>query len=273
MTAAATFTERVQQELARVDVARSCDRRAELAAIVSLTGELHLRHGGDDPLQIDIPTRSGAVARRVFALLQRELGVRASLEVHEPTALHARPTYRVRVEAGARHTATALGVLDADGRPTGGPPTAATEADCDAVAFARGALLAAGSVSRPGRAAHMEVIAPSRQQADHLSAVMTRVTGRRASVGRRSSSSEAVGQPGAGERWRVVMKSGEAIGDLLRAVGATAAYLAWDEQRLRRSLRNDATRLANADAANVRRAVDAAATRVRDVERAIAAVG
>jgi cell division protein WhiA len=257
----ATFTERVQQELARLPAERPCDRRAELAAIIGLTGELHLRHGAQDPLQLDVPTRSGAVARRTFALLQRELDVHATIEVHEPTALHARPTYRVCIEDGARRAATELGVLDTDGRPSGAPPTTLTDADCDAIAYLRGALVAAGSVSRPGRPAHLEIVAPSRDQAEHIAGLIARSTGRHASVA------------ASGERWRAVVKSGEAIGDLLQEVGATAAYLEWEEQRLRRALRGEATRLSNADAANVRRAVDAAATRVRAVERAVAAVG
>jgi cell division protein WhiA len=76
-----------------------------------------------------------------------------------------------------------------------------------------------------------------------------------------------------GTRPRVVVKSGATIGELLTTMGATGAFLAWDERRLRRQLRSDATRLANADAANLRRTIEAAATQVRTVETVVAQVG
>ena len=71
----------------------------------------------------------------------------------------------------------------------------------------------------------------------------------------------------------MVLKSGERIGALLVAVGASQAFLTWDERRLRRQLRNDANRLANADAANLRRSSDASAAQVAALEAAIAAAG
>jgi cell division protein WhiA len=70
-----------------------------------------------------------------------------------------------------------------------------------------------------------------------------------------------------------VVKSGATIGELLTTMGATGAFLAWDERRLRRQLRSDATRLANADAANLRRTIDAAAMQVRAVETVVAELG
>jgi DNA-binding protein WhiA len=70
-----------------------------------------------------------------------------------------------------------------------------------------------------------------------------------------------------------VLKSGVAIADLLRGVGATSAYIAHEEQLLRREVRAEAQRLANADAANVRRAVAAASDQVRLVEHAVDVLG
>jgi DNA-binding protein WhiA len=70
----------------------------------------------------------------------------------------------------------------------------------------------------------------------------------------------AVGQmiPGARpihdpSRRRIVLKSGEVVTDLLAALGATRAFLTFDDRRLRRQLRGEANRLANADAANLAR--------------------
>jgi DNA-binding protein WhiA len=75
------------------------------------------------------------------------------------------------------------------------------------------------------------------------------------------------------ERPRVVLKSGERIGALLAAVGATGSYLEVEEQRLRRQLRGEANRLANADRANLTRTIEASSAQVATVERAIMSVG
>jgi cell division protein WhiA len=56
-------------------------------------------------------------------------------------------------------------------------------------------------------------------------------------------------------------------------VGATGAFLDWVQHRMRRQVGGGATRLANADAANVRRAVEAAGAQVRTIERVLDEVG
>ena len=66
---------------------------------------------------------------------------------------------------------------------------------------------------------------------------------------------------------RVVVKGGEAIGRALLVMGAQTAYLAWEDGRIRREVRREAVRLANADHANLRRSVAAAMAQVAAVER------
>lgn len=251
------FSDQVRQELVRSLPTAACDRNAVLSALVALAGSLHLRAGG---LRLEVSTSSGAVARAAFSLLQERTDEgRPELVVNAAGGIRRTTSYVVAVEDGARLVATTLGLLDADGRPTRPQPPLARR--CDRLGFARGAIMATGSVSRPGRDPHLEVAAPTR---DLAAAVATAIA-------------EVIEQPPtvsvSGERWRVVLKSGAAIGDLLSGLGATRAFLLWDESRLRRSLRGAATRLANADAANLRRSVEASAAQVRAVERAIGTVG
>lgn len=252
------FSDEVRQELARGLPDARCDRTAILTALVMLAGSLHLRAGG--VLRLEIATSSGAVARAAFTLLQEHVVEgRPELVVQAPGGLRRASSYVVALEDGARHVATSLGVLDGDGRPT--RPSPDLTARCDLVGFARGALMAGGSFSAPGRDPHLEIPAPTAELAAAVARSVAAVTDQRPTTSR------------SGERWRVVLKSGAAIGDLLSGLGATRAFLAWDESRLRRSLRGAATRLANADAANLRRSVEAAAQQARVVERAIAVVG
>ena len=121
--------------------------------------------------------------------------------------------------------------------------------------------MACGNVSRLGRAPHLELRVETEASALTLGELARRVVGERAAVV-------------AGERRvRVVVKSGAAIGTLLAQLGAPRAFLAWDDARLRRELRADVVRVANADAANARRSATAAAEQRRLVARAVAAVG
>lgn len=252
-----SFTDEVKQELSGLDVDGD-DARAELAALLRFGGALVVSGGTPTRTALDLETVSGATARRAYALLQRCCGLRPQLRVRAPSGVHRRVTYGLRVEIDGHRVAQDLGLVDAHGLPTDTPVPAPR-----AVATTRGAFLASGSISSPDRAPHLEIVAHHGLAAQQLAeAVRTLVEERTVTVSDRD-----------GARPRVVLKSGAAIGELLAALGATSAFLRYDDRRLRRELRREATRLANADAANLRRVVEASRAQVRAVERVVAALG
>ena len=118
-----------------------------------------------------------------------------------------------------------------------------------------------GSISAPTREPHLEIGAPEERSAADLAAVRTRL-GLPARTGARGP-----------DEHRVVVKGGEAIGRALLVMGAQAAYLALEDGRIRREVRREAVRLANADHANLRRSVAAAMSQVAAVEQAVARLG
>ena len=252
-----TFTERVREELAHLPVGPACCQDAETAALVRHAGAL-LRHGGG-PADGASQTRhvvvltTNAVVRRLHATLTARHGVRPVVEVHEPTAL--RPTtYRLLLPAPAEPVLRALGVLDRHGRPTDRPPGTLVRRPHDAAAYVRGALMAAGSVSDPRQAAHLEIRAAGAGSALLLRALVTRCGGTGARALQRA------------DGWRVVCKSGADIGAVLARAGAHAAFLRWDGARLERELRGAANRSVNADRANLARAVGAAERQIAAIE-------
>jgi cell division protein WhiA len=253
------FTEGVRQELARLPLGDDREVLAELAVLVRLAGALELRRDDGDPVTLSLTTPSGAVARRAFALVVAVSGQHPEVAVRAAAGAGGRASYRVRVPGGGP-LARRAGLLDDDGRPLPAtdPPSERTPA-IDAARW-RGALLAAASVSAPGRPAHLEVVAPAADLADVLVAAL----GRLVEDGRARHDAT---------RGRVVVKSGATIGELLARTGATRAFLDYDERRLRRQLRDDVTRVTNADAANLRRAIDASAVQVAAVERLVEHAG
>lgn len=257
--AAGGLTDAVKQELAKLPLGDEPADAAELAALVRAAGALTVR-GGRHGLALDLRTTSGATARRAFSLIAHRYDLRPELRVRAPAGVQRRTLYGIGLVAGVSHVARDLGLLDDAGRLTDGLRAVGPG---QAAAAVRGAFLGAGSVSAPDRPPHLEIVVTGREVADQLATFATSLLddGRASVVPARTDGS------------RVVVKSGAAIGELLVAMGAADAYLHWEERRVRRQVRGDATRLANADAANLRRSVEAAAGQVRAVETVVADLG
>jgi len=262
----AGFTGDVREELAGLPLASEREARAELLGLVLAAGAVGaagaLAAAGDGARPGDLPlgplctpdglvvaVPSAPVARRAVALVQRALGVRPALSV------------RRRGRGGAEHRVVVPldPVRRRDALPRGRPTPTEDGADPETLALLRGVLLGGAAVSAPGRAPHLELGPLVPPAAALIVAALDQAIGVRAGH-----------DPG---RRRVTLKSGRAIGDLLAAVGATRAFLAFDERRLRRELRADATRLANADAANVARSARRAGEEVAAIRAAVAAAG
>lgn len=148
-----------------------------------------------------------------------------------------------------------LDVVTSSGGPVAGLPTVD---DAAIPAALRGALLAAGSVSSPRRPAHLEVALPSAVATLDLGDLLAR-------RGLASHADE--------ERCRLVVKSRDTLVTVLETAGASRAAAHHVRHHERRQLRNRATRLANADAANLERSVDAARGQVVALQGLVEAVG
>ncbi|HJR36762.1 MAG TPA: DNA-binding protein WhiA, partial [Nocardioidaceae bacterium] len=137
------------------------------------------------------------------------------------------------------------------------PPAVVSGGGCDAVAAWRGAFLAHGSLTEPGRSSSLEVTCPGPEAALALVGVARRLGGIQAKA------REVRGVD------RVVIRDGDAIGALLTRLGAHESLMAWEERRMRREVRATANRLANFDDANLRRSARAAVAAGARVERAL----
>jgi DNA-binding protein WhiA len=131
---------------------------------------------------------------------------------------------------------------------------------CDSEAAWRGAFLAHGSLTEPGRSSALEVTCPGPEAALALVGAARR-------MGIQAKSREVRGAD------RVVVRDGDAIGALLTRLGAHDSVMAWEERRMRREVRATANRLANFDDANLRRSARAAVAAAARVERALDILG
>lgn len=253
MTTSGSFTERVRQELSRAP-ADDTGAIGELAILLRLAGRFHrvgTPTGSRTTLELASP--SGAVVRRAFALLPRVTAVRPQLWVREPGGVRTTTTYGLVLDEGVDGLAATLGLVDEGGRPVRGLP-----GPVEPVVVVRAALLTVAAISAPGRPVHLEFRVPSRGVGEDLVAALGEI---------------AAGAQLSDVRERVVVKSGTTVSSLLSEAGAMQAAAEFDDRRLRRRLRNDATRLANADAANLRRTIESAQQQLEVIERAVANVG
>jgi DNA-binding protein WhiA len=255
------FTVRVREELAALRPAAPAERRALLAGLLRFAATLHIGGTLGPRYTLILATGSGGVARLAFWLLHTDYGVRPDFRVREAGALAPRSRYELVLADRVERVLTDTGVLDGAVRLSYGVPGSLVRGREAAACFARGAFLGRGSVSAPTREPHLEIGAPQERTAVDLAAVLTRL-----------DLPARTGERGPDEH-RVVVKGGEAIGRTLLVMGAQTAYLAWEDGRIRREVRREAVRLANADHANLRRSVAAAMAQVSAVEQAVARLG
>lgn len=255
-----SLTAQVKDELARVSVSTESAQAAEIATIFRFTGGLHLI-GGKIVLEAELD--SGAVARRLRHMLASLYDVQANLQVLSPGGLRKTSRYIVRLAEGAELVVRQTGLVDAAGRPVRGLPRRLIMGPTvDHEAAWRGAFLAHGSLTVPGRSSALEVSAPCPEAALALVGCA-----RRLGITAKSKQSKSRGSD------RVIIREGEAIGALLTRMGAQTTRLEWEEQRMRREVRATANRLANFDDANLRRSARAAVIAAARVERALEILG
>ena len=248
------MTAEVKDELSRLVVNSVSARRAEVAALLRIAGGLHIVAGR---VVVEAEVDLGSIARRLRKDIHDLYGYSAVVHVLSASGIRKGTRYVVRVAKDGEALARQTGLLDMRGRPVRGLPAQVVGGSVgDAEAAWRGAFLAHGSLTEPGRSSALEVSCPGPEAALALVGAARR-------LGISAKAREVRGID------RVVVRDGEAIGNLLIRMGAQDTRLTWEERRMRREVRATANRLANFDDANLRRSARAAVAAAARVERAL----
>src|SRR5512132_4297490 len=248
------MTAMVKDELSRVECTKTSERKAEVTALLRFSGGLHIV-GGRVVVEAELDT--GSTARRLRRDIAEVYGHASEAQVRAGSGLRKGNRYIVRVVKDGEGLARQTGLLDQRGRPVRGlPPQVVSGGVCDAEAAWRGAFLAHGSPTEPGRSSSLEVTCPGPEAALALVGAA-----RRLQIAAKAREVRNVD--------RVVVRDGGGIGARLTRLGAPESVLAWEERRMRREGRATAHRLANFDDANLRRSARAAVAAGARVERAM----
>src|SRR6266571_637399 len=157
------LTSLVKDELSRVTVLKPCCRKAEVSTLLRFAGGLHLAAGH---IVVEAELDTGAAARRLRKDIIEMFGHSSELIVLAPSGLRKGNRYLVRVSKDGDSLARQTGLIDGRGRPVRGMARKVVAGStCDCEAAWRGAFLAHGSLTEPGRSMSMELTCPGPEAA------------------------------------------------------------------------------------------------------------
>ena len=191
------MTTEVKDELSRLVVKSVSARRAEVTSLLRFAGGLHIVSGR---VVVEAEVDLGNIARRLRKDIFELYGYNAVVHVLSASGIRKSTRYVLRVANDGEALARQTGLLDMRGRPVRGLPAQVVGGSIgDAEAAWRGAFLAHGSLTEPGRSSALEVSCPGPEAALALVGAARR-------LGVSAKAREVRGAD------RVVVRDGEAIG-------------------------------------------------------------
>ncbi|MFT9232238.1 MAG: DNA-binding protein WhiA [Bifidobacterium sp.] len=249
----------VKSELAAIDNELPAAKKAQAATMIRFGGGLHLvqRH-----IVVEAQFDSRDAAQWLQTAIQEVYGHESDvIEVTRQTPSGTVVRYSVRVLRAGGALALQTGLLDRRKRPVRGLPAEIIGGNIAQIKAAwRGAFLAHGELSDPGKASYLEIVCPGSEAALALVGAARRlgINARARQV--RSSA-------------RVTLRDPDAIERLLNLIGAPHCAREWTGKRSDGESRGKANRLANFDDANMRRSAKAAVEASEKVTKAFQILG
>ena len=236
-----SFSQEVKEELSRhIPGARHC-QLAELAALVSFLCKLTTK-GKETALILE--TESPLIARKYFTLLNKTLSIYKDEKViTDQQALELLTALKMWRESAKGEVVCRLDAVDG----------ILLQQTCCKRAFIRGAFLAAGSISDPRKAYHLEIVCRTSPQARQLRDVMNTFDAEAKIVERKG-------------HYVVYVKEGSRIVDMLGVMGASVALMNLENVRILKEMRNSVNRKVNCETANIGKTVSAAVRQVEDIQ-------
>lgn len=229
-----SFSGSVKSELCRREAEKSCCVLAELHGILLFANTFSAE-------SVRIVTENADFAKRLPRLMQRSVGVSFDVLPEETagklTLLMTDAEKISRVFAKCGFSAQTSIVQHVN--------FALLENDCCRRAFLRGAFLAGGSVTDPGKRYHLELSTTHLKVSRETETLMREMEYTPKATERKGSSI-------------LYFKQSNAIEDFLTAIGAPVSAMAVMSAKIEKDWRNDANRKTNCDAANVDKTVEAA---------------
>lgn len=247
-----SFSSEVKDELAEVSSpARHC-QIAELAAMLSMDGQVLETEWGQR--KIVLHTENLTVARKCFTLFKKTFNISTYISVRRSAFIPNGGVYTLQADRPAEVerllAATHMMPLAEPGQWM--PGQMILQKDCCRRAFLRGAFLAAGSMSNPERGYHFEIACTMPEKAEQIREVMSSFGVEARVIPRK-------------KYFVVYVKESEQIVDILGVMSAHRALMELENIRILKGMRETVNRQVNCETANISKTTSAAARQVSDI--------
>ncbi len=250
-----SFSSRVKEELRKQESpARHCCI-AEFAALFALAGQV--KKSGNGNIYIKIQTENLTVAQKSYILLRKTFRARIDVMVrHNFQSGTGSYFLFVSSKHDVYNILQAVKVIGGQKKQWGSLSEIhylLVQNTCCKRAFLRGAFMAAGSVSDPEKAYHLEIAVLSEKLALQIRTVISSFRIDAKIVKRK-------------KYYVVYVKEGSQIVDFLNVAGAHAALMDFENVRIVKEVRNSVNRHVNCETANISKTVNAAARQIEDIK-------
>lgn len=250
-----SFSKNVKEELShQIPSARHC-MIAETAAIISLCGRILITTA--DKYSVKIHTENLYVARKYFTLLRKAFNIKAEITIRQNVYLKNSRTYTITVNnhQEAIRLLQAVKLIDNNYEIEENLSivnNVVVMNSCCKRTFLRGAFLAAGSISKPEKSYHFEIVCNTVEKAQQLSSIIKffEIDGK--IVERK-------------KHFVVYIKEGESIVDMLNIMEAHQSLMELENIRIIKEMRNSVNRKVNCETANLNKTVSAAVKQIEDI--------
>ncbi len=259
-----SFSTSAKNELSRLEIQNKCCARAELAALVRMSGSISIK--GQNNINLKFSTENAAIARRIFSLIKYLYDIDIGVMVRRNKQLKKNNNYLIVVRStnNTRKILKDIGFLIKNEK-TGliinyKIPKYIVEDMCCKRAYIRGAFLGSGSISNPEKTYHLEFVSSNKEHAKDLSGLINTFDLNSKIVVRK-------------EDFIVYLKEGEQIVDLLNIIGAHSALLKLENIRVLKDMRNNINRLVNCETANLDKTINASVRQIENIKYIESTIG
>ncbi|MBO4819617.1 MAG: DNA-binding protein WhiA [Firmicutes bacterium] len=249
-----SFTTDIKKELTGLETGRKCCQLAQLTGFTRFAGSIVII-GGKPGLKVT--TDNAAVARLFITLVKEYFGAKTALQIESGQLMSKGRSYSLIVtpemnaEAILRELGI-LGVLEGSNYIKDGLESTNYKKRCCKKAALRGIFLAAGSMSDPAKAYHLEISCANSVIASDVKKLLGSFGLKGKVVSRRNKEI-------------VYLKDGEQISEFLAVLGCNKQLFRFEDIRIAKEIKNKANRINNCEGANLDKTVNAAQKVISDI--------
>lgn len=234
-----SFSSDVKKELGKqYSKSRHC-QIAELAGMILLEGEFSL-----DPLSLSFSGENKILKEKYALLMKQAFGIEDAEMISPGDTMRVLGALKFLQDADCTTKETDMKLRRCNGL--------LLQKNCCRRAFIRGAFMACGSISDPGKYYHFEIVCKTREQAVQLKELMNGF----------ETEAKIVERKG---HFVVYLKEGAQIVDMLNVMEAYVALMNFENVRILKEMRNSVNRKVNCETANISKTVNAAVKQIEDI--------